>query len=453
MMNQRAHITQQHAIARGCNALTASALERRGLRRHASSFGLLLSTVSGQSQRSRPIGGIPPSGDPYALYPSLDLSTIPAHVGSGSWGAQRVIVAPSAPSPSGGSVNVSNQASYETQFHGGNKTITLTANFSATQSVPASAVDALEIIIPSGRHIDRLEISNTETAGGTRRVRIRGDTLGTFSGGTVENLILSGYWTDVHIDGIGITADGVNELPGLYLYSTEEGVVKFSRIAVTNCRIRTACDCSILTSFGTMVIAGCSFSSGNLAYPAEVGRNEAWGIRARTDEDSFLVVYDCDFRGQRTTGEGGQYHRIRLHPALPGTGGDGVNNGAYAWISGNQFVDHLESRLFLVDSSFGIGSTANHAKMDGVWFTGNSSWMEGGSPSFEVNGNSDGSATNDAASYVAHTNNTYYGNFASGNISIADDNNGGPRTGNSYNAITADPAWGGAGDPSSVTWT
>lgn len=390
--------------------------------------------------------------DPYRLYTALDRNLVEWHTAAGAWGPQQSVEAPDDPVTSV-SVDVFNAAQLEVAIMAAAGSATgLLINVHGTlytgfsMDFPSSAILNLDIVLHDGVHIDGFGIRNLDSPGGAaRRLRIRGD-------GTIENFVLEGYWDHWQVL-VDCTSAGDNELPSIYLYSTDEGVVKFGR-GFIRARIRSACDSMILTSYGTLVVAATSGSTGNKAYPSEVGRNEAWFIRARADPNSMLILYDVDARGMRGPGEGGQYHRLRVHPALPGTGGPGVVNGARVWIGGDtRFVDQLESRILCVDSSMGIGSPSNRAKLAAIIVkTGVKVWAQGGIPSFEITGNTEGDSLNDAAAYVKLGVIEFHGDFDAGDISVANANNGFVNEGPTFGPMTALPAWGGAGDPSGVMW-
>lgn len=379
-------------------------------------------TLATRAKRGRRVAPPPaPGGDAYPLYPSLDLSTIPFHVGSGGWGAQEVVTAPTAPTVST-SVSVSTWAAFESACLAGARTITVTASISGVGNPISGSSSDLDIIVNPGVVINTPIFGRFGMGDTNSRIRFRGPTLGTYSGGQIHHLRLYALSTDIHIDGIGLTGSGPSKEVGIELH----GGLNNQRIAITNCRAHTG-NAFYLGNAGNLVVAGCSMFSG--ADPLPVPPNdEGWNFRC-TEGLGPVVFYDNDLRGNR-------FHNIRVHPSS-----SAVNSGL-AWVSNNLFVDLEQARIFWT----GRASVSDAGNWVGSWFLNNTIYAEDEHPVLDP----DVEIRN--CPYGRVQNNTFYGDFTAGGINtstVADV----VVSGNTFNASAAAPAWTRAGDPTGLDWT
>ncbi len=229
--------------------------------------------------------------DTYDLYTDLCLDDIPWHNGSGGWGAQVALVAPTLPTTTI-TVSCSTASCANTNAAIAGKKITLTGTgWTAADTVGIHA-DDVEIVLSSGVTIGAIEIGGFGI-GSIARFYLHGDTPGTHSGGLMGQLRNSSFTTttDVAIDGIDLNGDsnyGGSETNQAFRV---DGI---TRLAVTHVRA-IAAGYVWLGTTRHVVIAGSSFYGG-AASRASVGYSEGWTIR---NASGPLVIVDSDIRGTR----------------------------------------------------------------------------------------------------------------------------------------------------------
>lgn len=362
--------------------------------------------------------------DPYPWYPDLDLNTIPFHTGSGGWGDQRAIVAPTAPTITS-DTNITASGNVFNPTAGTRYTIA--SDFSGNWGVSGTITD-IEIVVPSGRDWNgRLNISGT-----VNRLRVRGDTVGSHSGGTIRL-------------GIDINGGGPNPIndvifDGIKLGSTdaafEYNIVQsdvIARFAVVNCQMRAARSTFIGEATdcvwaGNSMIAG-AYSSGQVT--SGVSGGAQWGIRH--GGRGPIVLFDNDIRGRR-------FHRFRAATESQ------PQAGMLIWVGYNTIVAEQEGKF----TQTGILSGSTHWL--GSWCVNNNLHGYGGiafdwerSIYGRITGNNCYHDTLDAA-YLAGRESATESYFTG--LSISSDHD--YATGNTFSGWSRPGSWGGAGDPTAI---
>lgn len=395
-----------------------------------------------QSYRTEPtpyVAPPPPApvGAPYPWFPALDLSEIPFHVGSGPWGAQTPVQAPTAPTVAI-DVTVSSLAALTAACNLGNRRITINGSFAGGQ-VTGTATDCDIIVLPA------VTISGSLLFNTSQRFRIRGETVGALSGGTVRTLAFGGGagWTDVIVDGLNLMGNA-QENNGAQVIINYDGI---TRMAIVNNRMNGG-GCGYLGVTRHLVIAGNSFNTGAQSGVGVGERIEAWSIRDG-GAGPIVVAYN-DIRSARQTAGQQSYHRFRTAPP---------DNNQLSWVAHNVLLDFAESRIWWINTY--SGSAAGRAA--GAWFVKNYVYTNNGGLSIQSGAGGPGSTGSgdniSSASYVRVTENTVYGPFTNSDIDI--DGTGlvdGDKTtpANTFLPFAAAPSWTaypgiGAGDPTSIT--
>lgn len=363
---------------------------------------------------------------PYAWYPALDLNTIPFHVGAGVWGPQRQVVAPEAPRGPFTDVTVTTGAELAAQIYTPGRRITISGNIDTGTTFGAGNISDVDIIVPPGSRIRAPYFGNFGTPRTINRLRLRGPTIGAYSGGQVHQMDWADNVTggDFIVDGLALTGNVAN-----CAFSR----APVNRTALVNCIISSGCY-GVSTTGTDMVMAGCTILTGqNLALQG-TGDEEAYGWRMNNVCRGYQIMFNCDDRSdpRRTTSS---HARWRCHPD-PGLD--------YVWINSNRFVDRVENWLGIVDGPFGGG--AGLAR--GVWYQNNECITDGTG------------ALNAAKLYGGDTqyayiqNNTFRSTGFTGDASIG--MTGTVQTVKSGNAFLSlpgsDPAWFEPGDPATINW-
>lgn len=364
--------------------------------------------------------------DPYPWFPDLDLNTIPWHAASGPWGAAVPVVAPTAPTISAGDTNWTTAAADVSVVGETGKRFIVGANLG---NISVNNSTDCEVVIPTGYECGILYIG-----GNTTRLRVRGSTIGTHSGGQVARVDMNtaggdpdGPITDIIFDGFKISSS---------TSAFEHSIVTTGipdKVAIVNCKVR-ACRALFYALGGVtqIVWAGNSLHSGIITSGQAVGAtgpDEAqWTIRH--DTRGPVVLYKNDLRGRK-------FHRFR-------TGANTLAEAASTlhFINQNQIVDEQESSITLV-----LGAETSPATI----VTDNDIYAYS-----EVGARFDA----EKAMYARITGNRIRSNvidaaFLAGReaaheaaIPTADVDY---QTGNTYAGWSRPSSWIGAGDPSDVT--
>ncbi len=375
----------------------------------------MLGCVSGAVSQttSCPAPGAPVA-EPYRWYPSLDLARIPFHTATGPWGPRARITAPELP-VTRRTVSVTSAAQLAAEARIPGTLIIVDAEYLGHAQVIGDVAD-VDIVVPRGRTVGQLTIGRYTPPSTTQRVRVRGTTPGTHSGGLIGQInFFSASTTDVIIDGVDL--NGADGNGGGLLWNFAHSV---ERLAVVNTRGHGVGSAG--TNRGNdIVIAGNRIMSG--ARPREInGYSEGWGIRG----GDRIVVYDNRIDGTR-------YHRVRVHPT-PGP-------PQYAWVANNILVDPHEARIF---SAFNVGG--NLHRYAAVWAVCNRVYAHSTCmpPSFD----------GQVADYAMLTANTSFGSITEARQRGAQAAHGAAGrdylSGNTYSAWQAPPAWPAPGDPTSA---
>jgi hypothetical protein len=361
------------------------------------------------------------STDPYSLYPTLDLNTIPFHTAAGGWGAQSAVEEPSTPVTTT-QTSVGTWAAFESACLTPGTEITVTASISGVGNPVSGSMTDIDIIVNPGVVINNPIFGRFGQGDTITRVRMRGPTLGQYSGGQVHNARVFGLGTDIIFTGIGMTGGGANKEVAL----ESAGGLAHNRWAVTYCRGMTG-NSFFLGNVHNLVAAGNSIYSG--ADLTTVSPNdEAWNFRC-TEGRGPVILYDNDMRNPR-------FHNVRYHP------NNAALNQGYVWVASNLIVDLEEARIFWT----GRASAGDSGNVLGSWFLNNTIYAEDNdvifTPDIEI----------EHCPYGRITGNVFYGDFDAGDIytsTVADV----VVSSNTFNGSAAEPAWTRAGDPTGLDWT
>lgn len=383
-----------------------------------------------------------PSADPYLWYPALDLSTIPFHAAAGDWGPQRTIQEAAAPVTTS-----SGTAGTTTQFRDALLTpgtqVTLTDFITgATVNNSGAVIRDIDVIVPPGTGLlGQFATSNAPTIGRysgpsystIERLRFRGNTVGSFSGGQIHNLTITSDFSDLILDGLQLSGPEGSDNSAAIVISGDDQGRQGSRIAIHNCRANcgggfyiggtadlVACNNSILTAQGT------------------TDPVDAWGFRQ--SGTGSHIFYANDIRA--STARGGTtnnvYHRLRISP---------FTNSRYYWAKNNVLVDRVQCRILIVDAAFGSGN----GTLEGAWFEDN---LVVGT---YASGATGAELRITDATYARIINNTIQSNIITSTTNItlgAPVTNGDKTTGNVFESLPgSDPVWTAVGDPSGIDWT
>lgn len=383
-------------------------------------------------------------GDAYTWYTALDKSTIPSHAGAGAWGSQRAIAEAAAPSVST-SVGVSTCADFKTEMLAGARTITIDADVSCVGSpVISGNVTDVDVIIPPGRILRSFYVGQFGSGHVATRLRFRGNTVGSHSGGQLHHISFFADTADVIFDGIDITGPGViaNASPppdwiqqhAVILQGTSN-----SRMAFTNVR-GMAGNYFFIGVISDLIVTGSSFFTAE--EPRQTSGVEGWVFRVIGPASGGThVFYGNDFRGRR-------FHKLRFHP-------DGSTS--YLWIANNYFVDVFEGRLLTANSALVSDPKGYFA---GLWAVSNQSWADINLASGDTAGNDFSSGS---AAYVRFTDNAFNSDdITSDALTPISDIEGlipngsedWVKSGQTFAAFVSAPAWktGTPGDPTGLTW-
>lgn len=385
-------------------------------------------TLSGQNATLTYSGPI--IGDAYTWYPLLDKSIIPFHAGSGVWGAQSTIKESAPPNGPFTDVTVNSVAELEAQLYTPGRRITIGTNITTTNFYDTGPIADIDIIIPPGRVLKGMHLGAGTTV---NRVRIRGNTVGSLSGGQLHDFWLQGTGADFTIDGVHCSN---NRQAGALNLGPAAG---FNRCGVVNCQINCG-GFGIGSTCADLVVANCSISTGmDTAAQTDPDFEEAYGIRCYFETNGNIVLYGNDIRSNPARSVSA-HARFRCHPDT------GIG---YVWAKNNTFVERVENWIFWVDASAGGGSGIAPA----TWFDTNTvvSTGTGTSGSQDVT-----KLMGNDTSYAYVQNNSFFSdNFTSDStIGLTGTVNGSTgRSGNTYQALSADPSWGAVGDPTGIDWT
>lgn len=368
------------------------------------------------------------AADPFTWYPTLDKALLPFHAGAGDWGPQSTIKEPAGPTTtSTGTAGTLAQLQDAVATPG--TQVTLTDDIGPGSYTSGDITD-VDLIIPTGALLNNPSFGAGNVV---TRFRIRGSTVGSYSGGQMHvcNMNFNVTGSDFIVDGVGCT--GTEDFGALNIGAA----AGFSRGAVVNCRIASG-GFGIGSTISDLTVAGCSILTG-LVWPWTTN-DEAYGIRFYNESLGNLVAAYNDIRSN--PGRGGASHaRVRCHPNT------GLDYVAVMW---NYFVERVELHLFLCDAAAGGGT----GKARCVWWNENESITthtssDAGADVPKIYGNTGDGYDTDRA-YIQNNDFASNGFLDDSDIALTGEL-ATTKSGNSYTTtIPSDPAWGAAGDPSGL---
>lgn len=378
--------------------------------------------------------------DPYIWFPALDLNTIPFHVAAGAWGSHSPIQEAAAPVTTS-----SGTAGTTTQFRDALLTpgteVTLTDFITgASVSDSGAVIRDIDVIVPTGTGLlGEFSTSNAPSIGRysgpsystIERLRFRGSTVGSFSGGQIHNITFLSDFSDVIFDGVQLSGpEGTNNSAAIVITGDDQGR-QGSRIAIHN--VRANCGGGFYIG-GTSDLIACN--NAILTAQGTTDPVDAWGFRQ--SGTGSHVFYGNDIRAStaRAGTTNNVYHRLRISPFI---------GSRYYWVKNNVIVDRVEGRILIVDAEFGSGD----GTLEGAWFESNLVIA-----SQVVTGNE---LRITDATYARIINNTIQSDVitSTANITLgAPVTDGDKTTGNVFESLPgSDPSWTAVGDPSGIDWT
>jgi hypothetical protein len=226
---------------------------------------------------------------------NLDFSAIPWHNGSGPWGPQVRIQTPALPATTR-TVNVSTREQFNQAAAVAGTLINVTASWAANTNAIINASN-VDVVIPRGISIGAIEIGAYPRPASLSRIRIRGTTPGTHSGGRMGQYRDYAGVSDVTIDGI--------DMNGQSGYPSAETNQAFrasgTRIAVLNTRAIAAAYIW-LGSARHVVISRSNFFHGAATISTLGGDIGGWGFRNTAGP---FTILDSRIQGTR-------YNNVRM---------------------------------------------------------------------------------------------------------------------------------------------
>lgn len=361
----------------------------------------------------------------YPWYPRFDLSSVPWHTAAGGWGPRFPLQAPAAPSTTR-SVSVSSVDQFDAAAAVPGTRITINAGWAGNTVATVNASD-IDIVIPSGVSIGAIQFGVYPRTTPISRVRIRGTTPGTRSGGRMGQYRDHELVSDVIIDGIDMNND--SGFPGGETNAVFRAYA--NRLAVVNVRAHAA-GALWLGSARHVVIANSNMFHG-AATRASVGYIEGWGLR---NTGGPISIVDSRIQGTR-------YHNLR--PQSVG------NPGELFFATRSVFVAQAEGRTGWLWNNLGNGPWNGQGVMlvdNDIYAYQASTCILG--PELSV----------ENANWSRVANNRFYGAgavaFDQGflNREASRGVNGTAAhnwsEGNAFSTFSRTPAWGGPGDPREI---
>lgn len=359
-----------------------------------------------------------PTGDrdPYPLYEALDLAQIPWHNATGPWGRRVRLESPAQPVTTR-TVSVGSLRQFNAAASVDGTLINITSGWPGDTIATINAND-IDVVIPSGVTIGAIELGSYPRDTPLARIRIRGDGL---MGQYRDHALVS----DVTIDGIDLNGDsGFDGAEGNSAFR-----ISSTRVAVLN--VRAIAGAYVwLGDARHVVVANSNFFHGAATRDALGGDSGGWGIR---NTGGPFTIVDSRIQGTR-------YNNLRLQPT--GQNGDllyvarttfvnTAEGGRVAWLWDNLGNGRANGRGAIIEDSaiYSYGPTGCPAYTDlrapNVLYTrvrGNR-FFSGGTIRWSQD-------TLDSMEKLAAANHDW--------------------SGNSFESLSALPAWGGPGDPTLV---
>lgn len=390
----------------------------------------------------------PPGGDTLATYPGLDLNTIPWHTASGAWGNQYVMpkadppVTTSEASPTTAAEFQANLVSGRRLIIGPGVTITFGVSELQAQGVTLTDVDIVIHPTASLRYF-ALGSYNSGDVCVYNRIRVRGPTLGSYSGGQLHQFKVvidanaSNSCNNLIVDGLGCTASASDDITATTAIGLQTGTTSSRRFNMTNCRVASGGE-GYIGDMGDTIFAGNSWLTA-LTNPEPI-EDESWAIRIMGLISGSHIVFENDMRAAEP-GRTNVFHRVRVHPDANGVG--------HFFMKGCTLVDRVESRAMWCDADAG----SQNGWLESFMTENNTYYMEGLGLSFY----------SESAIYNRFRNETFYSalSLSDSSLTVRSSIAGPPEPGiptvkvvdnNTYNGTATPPAWGAAGDPSGLNW-
>jgi hypothetical protein len=374
-----------------------------------------------------------------------DLAEIDWHEDSGAWGDADPIVCAELPTTTSTQTCTSfSECQSEIEIDGVQLTIDADWGPSNVLTIDDNAGDGvhdIDVIVLSTSAIGTIQLGSFGCTQPHDDIRIRGSTPGSYSGGIVGQLRIDQCVTDLTIDGIATNGDTT----GASGYSGAEGYHCFhtdgARLTVLNVLALCAAHAWI-GSATDVVINNSSFMAG-AATTTEVGYVEGWGIR---NSHGKITIIDSDIRTTR-------YVPLRTHSTNGGSTTDEL-----MFVLRSILLNYAEARTAweYPDANGAVGGLLG----PGLGAVIQDSHIY----AFADSDCGLGAQIDIATSYSRHDGNTFYEiddannsmdfsqSWLDGEQATAASNWGGTHTdtGNTFTTAAAAPAWGGAGDPTTL---
>jgi len=244
---------------------------------------------------------------------------------------------PDLPVTSGSPISVTSASAFNSAASVSGRVIRIDASWSQSSVVNITASD-IDVIIPAGITVGAIQIGGWPYSTTHHRIRIRGSTPGTHSGGLMGqyrdgNISGGNNCSDITIDGIDI--NGASPFGGA---ETNQGFrVSANKIAVLNSRV-IAGGYTWLGSATNVIIANSNFYHGAMTRSA-AGFAEGWGIR---NTGGPFICVDSRIQGTR-------YVAIRTYP--------NNDTGDVMWVAGCEIVEVAEGQSIWLWEN--LNTTAN----------------------------------------------------------------------------------------------
>lgn len=356
--------------------------------------------------------------EPYEWYQALCLEDIPFHSSSGTFGPQDPVDAPAAPVTTGTS-NVSSNAGFQSAIALGARRINITDNV-ASLSYNGNIQD-IDIVVQLGVRVGSITLGCHPSCTADR-VRIRGETIGAYSGGSVGWVFLLGVWRDVIVDGFGISGDTPAHGPSFYPANDTD------RLAVMNMCAYTSQ--SFAYSGGDNSVWINNNVVNNYSTSADTGNR--WGVRGVSAGGKFIVYHGRWENGGENNDEAS--FRVRVSPRPSSA-------QLYFWLKNVTVIDSAEMRGVSV---FRVEGNAPGEQLTAAWAIDSTGYLRALTTDVQA-WSLQSWYLQTVDNYARATGNTFYGDLTSadhtsneGSTEAADADF---LTGNTYSAWQSPPAW------------
>jgi hypothetical protein len=251
------------------------------------------------------------AADTLTCISDAELAKIPWHSGSGDWGAQRAVECADLPTTTT-TASCSTRAACNSAITSGVQ-LTITAGWAASSGgLSANGVSDIDIIINSGVLIGHIQFGDLGTCSPAQaRIRVRGPTPGTFSGGTVGQLRFGNCVNHVTVDGIAVNGDSTYPTGGeaFQCFRPTGATTHYTLI-----QVRALCPAYFwLGDTDHLVLNGVAAQSGAASDSAitTAGYSLSTGSWALRNEGGQVTIVNSDIRTPK-------YVPVRLHSGTVG---------------------------------------------------------------------------------------------------------------------------------------